>query len=70
MVNGTGIGQNNVITGNSAANQLNGGGGNDTLNSGTGANTLIGETGNDIFKFATAGHIETITDCNVANDTI
>ncbi len=78
-VNGTGNGQNNVITGNNAANQLNGGAGNDMLNGGngndilngsTGTNTLTGGTGNDIFKLTTTGHIDTITDYNVANDTI
>ncbi len=78
-VNGTGNGQNNVITGNTAANQLNGGAGNDTLNGGAGndvldggigTNTLTGGTGNDIFKLTTPGHIDTITDYNIANDTI
>ncbi|MBA3755275.1 MAG: calcium-binding protein [Nitrosomonas sp.] len=78
-VNGTGNGQNNIITGNNVANQLNGGAGNDTLNGGagndvlngeTGTNTLTGGTGNDIFKFTTTAHIDTITDYNVANDTI
>lgn len=79
VVNGTGNNLNNVITGNNAANQLNGGAGNDTLNGGagndvldggTGTNTLTGGTGNDSFKLTTAGHIDTITDYNVANDTI
>ncbi|MBP6059034.1 MAG: VCBS repeat-containing protein [Nitrosomonas sp.] len=78
-VNGTGNNQNNIITGNNAANQLNGGAGNDTLSGsagndvldgGTGTNTLTGGTGNDVFKFTTTGHIDTITDYNVANDTI
>ncbi len=78
-INGTGNDQSNVITGNNAANQLNGGAGNDTLNGGvgndtlnggTGTNTLTGGTGNDVFKFTTLGHIDTITDYNVANDTI
>ena len=55
--------------GNNAANQLNGGAGNDTLDGGLGVNKLTG-TGNDIFRFATKGHIDTITDYNVLNDTI
>jgi Ca2+-binding RTX toxin-like protein len=69
-VNGAGNALNNVITGNNAANQLNGGGGNDTLDGGRGANRLTGGTGNDLFKFTTSGHTDTITDYNVANDTI
>ena len=78
-INGTGNGLANVIIGNNAANQLNGAAGNDTLsgesgndilNGGTGTNTLTGGTGNDIFRFASASHIDTITDYNVANDTI
>ncbi|WP_297325751.1 FG-GAP-like repeat-containing protein [Nitrosomonas sp.] len=78
-VNGTGNGQANVITGNLAANQLNGlagndtlngGSGNDMLNGGAGTNTLTGGTGSDIFRFATAAHIDAITDYSVANDTI
>lgn len=68
-----------MITGNSAANRLNGLTGNDTLNGAAGndildggasTNTLTGATGNDIFKFTTTGHIDAITDYNVANDTI
>lgn len=69
-VNGTGNALNNVITGNNAANQLNGGGGNDTLDGKLGANRLTGGAGNDFFKFTTKGHIDTIPDYNVANDTI
>ncbi len=69
-VNGTGNALNNILTGNNAANQLNGGGGNDKLDGGLGANRITGGTGNDIFKFTTKGHVDTITDYNVANDTI
>lgn len=69
-VNGTGNGQANRITENSANNQLNGGTGNDTLEGGTGTNTLTGGIGNDIFTFTSTGHIDTITDYNVVNDTI
>ncbi len=69
-VNGSGNALNNILTGNNAANQLNGGGGNDTLDGGLGANRFTGGTGNDIFKFTTKGHVDTITDYNIANDTI
>ncbi len=69
-VNGTGNTLNNVMTGNNAANQLNGGGGNDTLDGGKGANRMTGGAGNDTFKFTTNGHVDTITDYAVANDTI
>ena len=69
-INGTGNGKANVITGNAASNQLNGKAGNDTLDGGTGNNVLSGGTGSDIFKFTTTGHIDKITDYNVADDTI
>ncbi|MEY3401863.1 MAG: hypothetical protein RLZZ86_1478, partial [Cyanobacteriota bacterium] len=46
-INGTGNGNNNVITGNSANNILNGGLGNDTLIGGLGNDTLIGGLGAD-----------------------
>lgn len=69
-INGTGNGLANVLIGNSGANQLNGSGGNDKLNGGTGTNTLTGGAGKDIFQFVTAGHIDTITDFVVADDTI
>jgi Ca2+-binding RTX toxin-like protein len=69
-VNGTGNGQANVIIGNNVSNQLSGGVGNDTLDGGLGANKLTGGSGNDNFKFTTKGHIDTITDYNVLNDTI
>ncbi len=47
-----------------------GGAGNDTLDGSTGTNNLTGGTGNDIFKFTTTGHVDTIADYNVVNDTI
>lgn len=69
-INGTGNTQSNKITGNNANNQLTGGGGSDTLDGAAGTNTLTGGVGNDIFKFTTKTHSDTITDYNVANDTI
>ena len=69
-INGTGNSLVNIITGNAANNQLNGGAGNDTINGGIGIDSLTGGIGNDIFRFTTTGHIDTITDYNVANDTI
>ena len=70
VINGTGNSQANSLIGNAANNILNGGAGNDTLDGKTGNNVLAGGTGNDVFKFTTLGHIDTITDYNVANDTI
>jgi Ca2+-binding RTX toxin-like protein len=70
VINGTGNDQANSITGNLANNQLNGGGGNDILNGGTGTNTLTGGAGADIFRFTTKGHVDTITDYSVADDTV
>lgn len=70
VINGTGNNLSNTLTGNSANNQLNGSDGNDILNGGLGTNTLTGGVGNDIFRFTTTGHVDTITDFNVANDTI
>ena len=46
-INGTGNGNNNVITGNSGNNILNGLGGNDSLIGGAGNDSLIGGAGND-----------------------
>lgn len=69
-VNGIGNVQNNIITGNAAVNQLSGNAGNDTIDGKEGNNVLTGGTGNDIFKFTTKGHVDTITDYNVANDAI
>ena len=61
---------NDILNDGAGNDTLNGGAGNDTLDGGIGTNTLTGGTGNDIFKFTTLGHIDTITDYNVANDTI
>ncbi len=69
-VNGTGNGQANIIIGNTAANQLKGMAGNDILDGGTGNNVLTGGTGNDFFRFSSNGHVDTIADYNVANDTV
>jgi|CXWL01.1.fsa_nt_gi Ca2+-binding RTX toxin-like protein len=69
-INGTGNELANFIIGNTAANQLDGGSGNDTLDGGLGSNVLTGGTGNDSFRFTTTGHVDTITDYNVINDTI
>ncbi len=69
-INGIGNNQANIILGNVANNILNGGDGNDTLDGKAGNNVLTGGTGNDIFKFTTKGHIDIITDYNVANDTV
>ena len=46
-VNATGNTLNNVLTGNAAANVLNGGAGNDTLTDSAGANVYVGGAGND-----------------------
>lgn len=69
-VNATGNGLANTVIGNTASNQLNGLAGNDILDGGFGTNSLTGGTGNDVFKFTTAGHIDSITDFSVINDTI
>ena len=69
-INGNGNGLANNLKGNTAANRLIGGGGNDTLDGGTGKNILIGGTGKDIFKLTTTGHIDSITDFVVNDDTI
>ena len=54
-INGTGNTLNNVITGNSAANVLNGGAGNDTLTDSGGANVFIGGAGNDTLNVTSTG---------------
>ena len=70
VINGTGNNLANVIIGNTAANQLDGGLGDDTLDGGLSNNGLTGGAGNDSFRFTTTGHVDTIMDYNVANDTI
>ena len=65
-----GVVGNDILNDGAGNDTLNGGAGNDTLDGGIGTNTLTGGTGNDVFKFTTLGHIDTITDYNVANDTI
>ena len=81
-LNGTGNGSNNRITGNSGNNRLDGGAGaddlfggsgNDSLIGGTGQDDLTGGAGSDHFVFTTApgsSNVDTITDYNVAADTI
>ena len=78
-INGSGNGLANGIVGNAGSNQLNGlagndilsgGGGNDILVGGAGRNILTGGIGNDIFRFTALGNTGTVTDYNVANDTI
>ena len=54
-INGTGNTLNNVITGNSGANVLNGGAGNDTLTDAGGANVFIGGAGNDTLNVTSTG---------------
>ncbi|SDY83474.1 S-layer family protein [Nitrosomonas sp. Nm33] len=61
---------NDTFNGGGGNDTLKGGAGNDTLNGNTGTNTLTGGSGKDTFKFATAGHIDTITDFTVVDDTI
>lgn len=63
----------NIITGNSGKNVLSGEAGNDTLSGGGGADRLTGGSGKDQFLFNSSlggGNIDTITDYNVADDTI
>ena len=48
-INGTGDGNDNLITGNTAKNILLGFGGNDTLDGGAGADTITGGLGNDVY---------------------
>ena len=82
VISGTGNTLANVITGNSAANTLSGLSGADRLNGGAGGDRLIGGAGLDILtgggggdKFffnsaPSAANRDTITDYNVAADTI
>lgn len=74
-----GLAGNDTMYGRDGDDALNGGAdsdilygeaGNDNLNAGTGTNTLTGGAGKDVFEFTTTGHIDTITDYNVVDDTI
>ena len=60
-ISATGNDLNNSITGNTAANFIDGGAGHDVLNGGSGI---------DYFQFRVTGHVDTITDFSVADDTI
>ncbi|MES2441743.1 MAG: hypothetical protein V4574_02865 [Pseudomonadota bacterium] len=70
-INGTGNSLANVIQGNDAANLLSGSDGDDMLH-GAGADTLTGGNGADGFWFDAVpeGDVDSITDFNVAADTI
>ncbi len=54
-INGFGNVLNNIITGNGAANQLNGFDGNDTLDGGAGADNMFGGNGDDTYYVDNAG---------------
>ncbi len=69
-ISATGNDLNNSITGNAVANLIDGGAGHDVLNGGSGNNTLTGGSGVDYFQFRVAGHVDTITDFSVVDDTI
>jgi len=61
------------LFGNTFANKIVGNAGSNIINGGGGADTLSGYLGNDFFLFDStlgAGNIDTITDFNVANDTV
>ncbi|WP_297324796.1 hypothetical protein [Nitrosomonas sp.] len=58
-VNGVGNDLNNILIGNLAVNQLNGGLGNDTLNGNADTDTMIGGLGNDNYVVDNAGDIVT-----------
>ncbi|WP_146136498.1 SBBP repeat-containing protein [Aphanothece hegewaldii] len=70
-IKATGNNNNNLLVGNSGNNTLIGNGGDDILVGMTGNDTLTGGSGKDNFVFnAPSERIDTITDFNVANDTI
>ena len=60
-INGTGNGNNNVITGNSANNILDGGLSNDTLKGGAGNDTLNGGAGSDTADYSQLGQSITLS---------
>ncbi len=66
--------QRSALNGNSASNAINGAAGNDTIKGYAGNDTLTGDTGRTSFVFNTAlnasTNVDTITDFNVAADTI
>lgn len=70
----TGSNYNDSLFGNTVANAVNGGGGNDLIKGYAGLDKLTGGSGNDTFVFDTAldaaTNVDTITDYNVAADTI
>ncbi len=72
-LNGTGKALSTTLVGNSGSNILNGGAGNDYIVGGAGNDRLIGGAGSDTFFFNVAPgstNIDTISDYNVAQDTI
>ncbi len=56
-INGTGNGDDNVITGNSGKNILDGGAGADTLDGGTNGDTMIGGLGDDTYYVDNTGDV-------------
>jgi Ca2+-binding RTX toxin-like protein len=74
-INATGFAaQNEIFFGNNGNNAINGGDGADLMSGGFGLDTLTGGLGNDTFRFDknlnALTNKDTITDYNVANDTI
>ena len=71
-INGTGNGSANMLSGNAADNALSAGAGKDLLIGGAGNDTLTGGAGQDVFRLnaALTTNIDTITDFNVADDTV
>jgi serralysin len=67
-----GLGGNDTLNGNGGDDEIFGGEGADTINGGLGVDKLTGGASNDTFVFSTAlaGGADTITDYNVAQDTI
>ncbi len=71
--NGTGNGENNILSGNTVNNVLSGGNGSDTLDGGLGADTLTGGGAADNFVFSTAlggTNIDSITTFTVNSELI